>query len=125
MLAEAGDAAAQNRLGLIYQSGKGVKQDDAEAIKWYLKAAQQRSAIAQYNLGLMYSRGLQDYAEAARWFLKSAEQGIADAQFNFGLILEEGRGVQQDSDSAAVWYSEAAQQGHEEAQLRLDKMKNK
>jgi len=56
-------------------------------------------------------------------FLKSAEQGIADAQFNFGLILEEGRGVQQDSDSAAVWYSEAAQQGHVEAQLRLDKMK--
>ena len=124
-LADAGDAAAQNRLGLISQNGEGVEQDYAEAIKWYLKAAEQRSAIAQYNLGLMYSRGLQDYAEAARWFLKAAEQGIADAQFNFGLILEEGRGVQQDSDSAAMWYNEAAEQGHAEAQLRLDKMKDK
>jgi TPR repeat protein len=112
-------------MGFIYQTGEGVPKDDAKAFKWYLQAAEQGHAYAQYNLGLIYSSGLQDYAEAARWFLKSAEQGIADAQFNFGLILEEGRGVRQDYDSAAVWYSEAAQQGHEEAQLRLYKMKDK
>jgi FOG: TPR repeat, SEL1 subfamily len=123
--AEQGYADAQNNLGLMYQNGEGVMQDYAKTIKWWLKAAEQGHAYAQYNLGLIYSSGLQDYAEAARWLLKSAEQGIADAQFNFGLILEEGRGVQQDSDSAAMWYSEAAEQGHADAQLRLDKLKYK
>jgi len=54
MLADTGDAAAQNRLGLIYQNGEGVSQDDAEAIRWYLKAAEQGHADAQNNLGLMY-----------------------------------------------------------------------
>jgi hypothetical protein len=39
-LAEASDASAQNLLGLMYQNGKGVPQDDAEAIRWYLKAAE-------------------------------------------------------------------------------------
>ena len=51
MLAAAGDAAAQNRLGLISQNGEGVTQDYAEAIKWYLKAAQQGYDAAQKNLG--------------------------------------------------------------------------
>ena len=50
-LAETGDASAQNRLGLIYQNGEGVPQDDAEAIKWYLKAAEHGYTAAQNNLG--------------------------------------------------------------------------
>ena len=57
MLAETGDASAQNRLGLIYQHGEGVPQDDAEAVKWYLKAAEQGHADAQNNLGLIYQNG--------------------------------------------------------------------
>jgi hypothetical protein len=39
-LVEASDASAQNLLGLMYQNGKGVPQDDAEAIRWYLKASE-------------------------------------------------------------------------------------
>ena len=34
-LAEAGDAEAQNNLGLMYFNGRGVAQDDAEAVAWY------------------------------------------------------------------------------------------
>jgi len=45
-LAEAGDAAAQNRLGSIYQHGEGVPKDDAESVKWYLKAAENGHAEA-------------------------------------------------------------------------------
>ena len=36
-----GDAGAQNNLGVCYEYGEGVKQDYAEAVKWYQKAAQQ------------------------------------------------------------------------------------
>ena len=39
--AEQGDAEAQTSLGLMYDNGKGVPQDYAEAVKWYRKAAEQ------------------------------------------------------------------------------------
>ena len=37
-LAEQGDATAQYYLGNMYSVGRGVKQDDVEAVKWYRKA---------------------------------------------------------------------------------------
>jgi TPR repeat protein len=38
-LAQNGNAEAQYHLAYMYQSGTGVKQNDEEALKWYLKAA--------------------------------------------------------------------------------------
>ena len=35
----------------------GVPEDDAEAVKWYRKAAEQGLVIAQFNLGIMYGNG--------------------------------------------------------------------
>ena len=34
----------------------GVPEDDAEAVKWFRKAADQGDAHAQYNVGVMYGR---------------------------------------------------------------------
>jgi len=48
-----------------------VPLDDAEAVKWYRKAAEQGHAEAQYKLGLSYRYGVgvpEDAAESARWF---------------------------------------------------------
>jgi TPR repeat protein len=49
--ADALDAEAQCRLGLAYRSGKGVAEDYAEAVRWYRKAAEQGTAVAQNDLG--------------------------------------------------------------------------
>ena len=57
----------------------------AEAMKWYLKAANQGSLAAQYNIGIMYDKGQgvkQDYSEANKWYQKAAEQGYTPAQSN-------------------------------------------
>ena len=51
--AEQGDVTAQFDLGLMYATGEGVPQDSVEAVAWYRKAAEQESAAAQNNLGLM------------------------------------------------------------------------
>jgi hypothetical protein len=70
-LAEQGDAQAQFNLGLRYDRGRGVPQDDAEAAKWYREAAEQGDATAQVNLGAMYAKGRgvpQDYVQAHMWF---------------------------------------------------------
>lgn len=64
-------------------NGRGVPQSDAEAVKWYRKAAEQGYMYGQYNLGGMYEAGLgvpRDDGEAVKWFRKAAEQGHADAQ---------------------------------------------
>ena len=96
-LAMSGDPAAQNDLGWMYQNGRGVPQDDREAIKWYRRAAGQDYAIAQDNLGWMYQHGRgvsQDDVMAVQWYRKAAQGGnLAKAQDNLGWMYQHGRGV--------------------------------
>ena len=58
--AEAGEAAAQFTLGVMYYEGKGGPQDFVEAAAWFRQAAEQGHAGAQLNLGSMYSFGFGD-----------------------------------------------------------------
>lgn len=51
--AEAGDVLAQLILGIMYEIGEGVVENDQEAVKWYRMAAEQGDADAQYGLGGM------------------------------------------------------------------------
>jgi len=94
----------------MYEEGRGVPQDYAEAARWYRKAADQGGADAQNRLGLMYEkgRGVPDYAEAVRWYRKAADQGHAGAQAKLGFVYEEGRGVSQDYVLAHMWLNLAA-----------------
>jgi uncharacterized protein YbaP (TraB family)/TPR repeat protein len=55
--AQAGDRDAQYNLGVLYESGQGVKQDRGQAAQWYAHAADKGSAPAQYSLGLMFAHG--------------------------------------------------------------------
>ena len=77
-LAEYGEARAQYDLGLMYDQGQGVPQNNKEAMRWYYLAAEQGEAKAQYNLGLMYANGQgvpQNYSEAYFWVDLAAKQG--------------------------------------------------
>jgi hypothetical protein len=49
-LSEQGDAFAQYDLGWMYAKGEGVIQDNAEAVKWFRKAAEQGHSYAQKAL---------------------------------------------------------------------------
>ena len=42
--AEQGDATAQYKLGVMYNYGRGVLKDEAEAVRWYRLAAEQSHA---------------------------------------------------------------------------------
>ena len=78
-LAERGNVQAQFNLGMMYENGQGVRQDDAEAVKWYRQAAEKGYAKAQYNLGAMYftGRGVhQDFHLSKEWFGKACDGGI-------------------------------------------------
>jgi hypothetical protein len=66
----------------MYTEGKGVTQDDKEAVKWFRKAAEEGDADGQYSLGLMYSvgRGVPtDFVYAHMWFNLAAATGLKGA----------------------------------------------
>ena len=103
----------------MYATGKGVPQNDAEAVTWYRQAAEQGHADAQFTLGVMYFAGKgipQDDAEAVTLYrlaalgnlVSAAEQGHAEAQFTLGVMYDTGKGVPQDNVEAHMWLNLAA-----------------
>jgi TPR repeat protein len=104
--AEQGDAVAQDALGDLYDSGRGVRRDYAQAALWYRKAAEQGDADAQDSLGYLYHKGQgvpQDDAQAATWSRKAAEQGDAEAQWLLGGLYLNGQGVPRNYAEAYFW----------------------
>jgi TPR repeat protein len=75
MAAEQDDVDAQFNLGLLYEQGKGVPQDEREAVKWYKEAAERGHALAQLNLGIEYSMS-QEYVLAHLWFTLAAARSL-------------------------------------------------
>jgi TPR repeat protein len=77
-------------------------------------------SIAQYTLGVMYSKGQgvsTNDVEAVKWFRLAAEQNDADAQNSLALMYSQGKGVPEDDVQAYAWWSLAAAQGHAGAAL--------
>lgn len=127
-LAEQGNDSLQLELGVMYELGRGVSQDNTEAAKWYRLAADQGNVWAQFAIGTMYDQGRgvpQDYAKAAQWYRLAAKQGHTSAQYNLGLMYAEGRGVPQDNVDAYMRLNLAALLGHEWAARDRDAMAKK
>ena len=128
ILAEQGDARAQQALAWMYYEGQGREPDYDKAVYWYRKAADQDNITAQINLAQMYAYGkgtAQDFTEAARWWKKLAEQGDAKSQAALAGLYYQGAGLERDFKEAARLWHEAAQQGNVEAQRNLGLMYGK
>jgi TPR repeat protein len=109
-LAQSGDRTAQFNIAVMYDQGQGVRQNLAEAERWYRRAAEQGDFIAQTNLGVMYSQGRgveADHAEAARWYALAAAKEHGPAQFSLGTLYANGQGVEQDLGKATSLYERA------------------
>jgi uncharacterized protein len=116
--AEAGNASAQYRLGLLYAGGVGVPQDYRQAKEWFEKAAKQGHVGAQADLGTLYFQGQgapQSDQMAMFWFNQAAEQGDGLACAKLGWMYAEGQGVIRDYIQAHMWYSLAAARGEQSA----------
>jgi TPR repeat protein len=67
----------------MYEFGEGVPENDAEAVKWYRKAADQGHAKAQSNLGVMYYNGdgvPENHVRAYVWLSMAKTQGYESAK---------------------------------------------
>ena len=82
-LAESGNSAAQNSMGDLYYSGRGVPQNHAEAFRWYRLSAQQGNVDGQGNLGWMFEYGL----GVARDFSRAAIRAMAGRKIVWGFCI--------------------------------------
>jgi TPR repeat protein len=105
--------------------GQGVVKDEQEALMWFRKAADQHLAMAEQNLGSLYSNGQgvpKDHAEAARWYRKAAEQNLPSGQFALAAMYLKGLGVKKEANEAFRWLRRAAEQNFAPAQAGLGEM---
>ncbi len=110
-----GDAQVQIRIGLMFTAGRGGKENRAEAVRWFLRAAEQGNAEAQYKLGEIYEKGdcdvAKDKSKAFLWYKKAAHLGHAEAQERKQQVLNDIR-----RENRAVGSSQRAKSNSSEIQ---------
>ena len=114
--ATAGNAVAQDNLGIVYLKGLTlngeslVPQDTAQAVKWLTSSASLGNLTAEVNLGEIYVSGSgdkPDYDKALMWFNKAATHHDARAEAWLARMYEEGHGVARDEKVAQDWDARA------------------
>jgi hypothetical protein len=78
-----------------------------KALELWLPLARRGDHTAQFNVGVLYEKGLgvaRSAADAARWYREAAQQGDAHAQYALAVLYETGNGVAEDADEARKWY---------------------
>ncbi len=77
--AESSDPSAEFTVGAIYRDGREVAKDDAIALTWFTRSAEQGYVEAQYALGVMYESCCgandSDYTSAIAWLQIAANSG--------------------------------------------------
>ena len=82
------DREAQFRLAQCFRDGHA--SDEAQAMQWYRKAAEQGHCEAQFQLAQMHAQGkggVRDEPAALLWLRRAAEGGHAGAQYHLGVRL--------------------------------------
>ena len=121
--ADKGHKKAQYRVGLCYDKGRGVTEDDAKAVAWYQKAVDQGYAKAQYQLGKCYKNGegiAKDEKKAVELFLLAAKQDNGDAQYQLAKCYLKGKGVAKDEAKAKAWLKKAVKNEKDGKAIRKD-----
>ncbi len=120
--AEAGSAAAQTLVAEILSRGLGTKKNEAEAAKWYQRAAEQGVPEAQFQYALLLLDGrfvTKDPQGAYALMEAAAEAGNRLAQFNFAQILIDREPGQSGMAKAVAYYERAAKAGLADAQYAM------
>ena len=125
-LAKKGNAEAQFKVGEMYESGTGVKQDMAEATNWITKAADQDHETANFKLLYwdMEKNGITDANKAKFEDLQAkAKSGNGQAQYYVGKMYANGIGVKKNPDKAISWLNKAALVGVLQAEPEIVKIR--
>jgi len=101
-------------VGLLYEYGKSVDQDDAIALSWYEKSALQNHSGAQYRLAVMLDNGwgsVTDKPRAFKLYEAAANRGHELAQYDLAIMYFNGVGTNKDRVQAYKWLKIAVLNG--------------
>jgi hypothetical protein len=109
-MAEKGDPAAENALGLRYFQGDAknrISRDEKQAFRWFRRAADHGSLPAQAKLGALYwgGRGVpKDLNQAYFWTLLARARGDKESKdlatiLASGLTSSQSAAIQQQADA--------------------------
>ncbi len=131
-LANAGDAAAQFNMGVMYANGLGVDRDMGVAMDWWSAAARQLHVRAAHNLALAMLAGEPhdgsndgeppDTTAVLRYLKIGADAGYPNSEYTLGKLYAEGVGVEKDPRRAAELFLSASIKGFAKAQYNLGKI---
>ena len=119
---EAGEPAAAARLGVNYQQGNGVPQNNARANELFQIAIDHGSAEGRALLAGSYMFGLgvqQDLFRARALFWEAAQQEYPQAQYFYGVLLLQGQGGPAQPSEGVRFLKMAADSGLPPAQVQL------
>lgn len=124
-------------LGMLYFNDHLGRENRANAIPWFMRAASQGDADAMHALGALYGLAL-DQEEAAKWYGKAAAVGHAESKRVLEEMIADGRYApdagERDFDNAEMDrklgslgkafnnYLRAAQKGHVQAMYNVGLM---
>ncbi|MDU1904582.1 MAG: hypothetical protein E6772_07345 [Dysgonomonas sp.] len=109
-------------LGVCYDYGLGVEENETEAFKYYTLGANEGYTAAKYRLGLAYKYGrgtTVNLVEAYRWLSDAAQDGNFNAQNETAMMLLNGEGVGKDEAQAIKMLTKIAEEDHDQAQFEL------
>ena len=118
--ANAGNAKAQSRMGSYYSKNN----NEVEAFKWYLMAANNGNADAMVTVGGLYQGGQgveRDASKGFQWILKAANTDSNNSEYAVfvGQSYENGVGVPKNIQKAIRWYRKASALGDDWAVKKL------
>lgn len=119
--AESKDCISEG-LGVCFEYGLGVEENNTEAFKYYNLAAERGYTSAKYRLGLCYKYGTgttENPSEAYNWFSQAVEDEHSNAQYEVAMMLLEGVGVEKDEEEAVKMLMNIAEDDHDDAQFEL------
>ncbi|MCW8902041.1 MAG: sel1 repeat family protein [Gammaproteobacteria bacterium] len=93
-----------------------------QALRLWLPIAEKDNADAQYNLGILYMKGLgveKNEKTAFIWYKRSAANGNTDAMYNLGTMYNQGRVVIRSTKDAVKWWQKSAELGNAAGQFNL------
>jgi len=120
--ANQGNVEAQYWMTFVYKKGLLGKPSEEKALEWIRKAAENGSAIAGYELWVMYRRSenlRSKLDEAKPLLIAAAKAGLGTAQFQYAIALFEGTFGPPEKKGGIEWVKKAAAQGEGPAQLLL------
>ncbi len=105
--ARAGSSDAAYALAVLYQQGRGVSIDPAQAAEWMRQCAEAHNVNGMVEYAIMLFNGdgvAKDEAKAAKLFLKAAWLDNPLAENRIARIYATGRGLPQDLVEAGKWH---------------------